>query len=175
MTAAAVLVALALITEPLAHEGSGAHEPPATAPSADAPVDQPPISESDREGAVRDAYTAAEARRGPLDGRWRLTARDGRALYVFQLSDPGQIADPRSGDPEAPVIEGAWRDPSRTSSAGGSGFLDSVRREGAALSLHFVDHDLARPMVVTLRQKRDGAWAGVLQGAGRRPVTMKRF
>jgi hypothetical protein len=170
MTAAAALAALALIAEPPpASNVSGAPEPPAP---AEAPTDQNPMSEADREAAVQGAYAAAEARRGPLDGRWRLTARDGRALYVFQLSDPGPIADPRSADATTPVIEGAWHDPARSSAAGGSGFLDSVHRDGAALSLSFFDRDPARPLVVSLRQRHDGVWAGVLQG---RRVTMTRF
>jgi hypothetical protein len=107
-----------------------------------------------------------------LDGRWRLTAGDGRPLYVFQLSDPGPVADPRSAKADRPAIEGAWRDPARSSAAGGSGFITSVHRDGAALSLRFVDRDPERPLVVSLRQRRNGVWTGVLQG---RRVTMTRF
>jgi hypothetical protein len=166
--AAAALAALALIADPPTSDASGAPAPP----PVDSQLEQPQMSEAERQAAVQGAYAAAEARRGPLDGRWRLTASDGRALYIFQLSDPGQVPDPRSGDPSAPVIEGAWRDPARPSAAGGSGFLSHVRRDGGSLSVRFVDRDPARPMVVTLRQQRDGVWAGVLRG---RRVTMSRF
>jgi hypothetical protein len=175
VTPAAALAALALGAaqpDPEAPPASGAPSPP----TIDSLLDQAPISEDARQAAVRSAYDAAQARRGDLDGRWRLDAVGGRTLYVFELSDPGQIADPRSVTPYVPVIEGAWRDPGRPSAAGGSGFLASVRRDGTALNLRFFDHDAARAQVVTLHLKADGDWSGVIEGERpARPVVMKRF
>ena len=79
-------------------------------PTIDSILEQAPMDEDARQAAVRAAFDAAQARRGGLDGRWRLSAGDGRVLYIFQFSDPGQSPDPRSITPQAPVIEGAWRD-----------------------------------------------------------------
>jgi hypothetical protein len=168
-------LALAALTL-MAVQAEPASPPPAPSaggpPTIDSLLEQAPISEDGREAAVRAAYAAAQARRGGLDGRWRLEAGDGHALYVFQLSDPGDIPDPRSTNPQTPMIEGAWRDPGRQG-AGGSGFLDSVRRDGAALILRFVDKD---PAIVSLRQRPDGTWSGTISGAGApRSVVLRRF
>jgi hypothetical protein len=171
VTPVLALAALALIAaQP---EPEGPPPPPASGapPTIDSLLDQPPISEDARQAAVQGAYTAAQARRGGLDGRWRLEAADGHALYIFQLSDPGPVPDPRSGNPSVPVIEGAWRNPVRKGS-GASGFLDSVQREGSALTLRFADGD--RPLTVSLRQRAGGDWSGAIDGPSR-PVVMKRF
>jgi hypothetical protein len=173
VTPALALAALALIGAQPEPKGT----PPAPSsggpPTIDSLLDQPPIGEDARQAAVQGAYAAAQARRGGLDGRWRLEAADGRALYIFQLSDPGPVPDPRSGNPGVPVIEGAWRDPGRQG-ASGSGFLDSVVREGSALTLRFIDGD--RPLTVSLRQRADGDWNGAIEGTGSsRPAVMKRF
>ena len=173
MTPILVLAALALIAAQPEPEGPPPTPSSGAPPTVDSLLDQPPISEDAREAAVRGAYAAAQARRGALDGRWRLEAGDGHDLYIFQLSDPGPVPDPRSGNPSIPVIEGAWRDPERKG-ADGSGFLDSVQREGSALTLRFVDADHA--LTVNLRQRASGDWRGALDGAGQsRPVVMKRF
>ncbi len=44
------------------------------------------------------AYDTAEARQGPLDGRWKLTGPNGDALFVMVFSDPGggNLARPAS-------------------------------------------------------------------------------
>jgi len=145
-------------------------------PTIDSILEQAPMDEDARQAAVRAAFDAAQARRGGLDGRWRLSAGDGRVLYIFQFSDPGQSPDPRSITPQAPVIEGAWRDPRREGATGGSGFLANVRRDGADLIVRFYDRDPARSQVVTLRFKPDGQWAGKLEGeAPSEPVVMTRF
>jgi hypothetical protein len=171
---AAPLAALALqagqTDEPAAPSSSGA---PA---SIDDLLGQTPMTEDAREAAVRAAYAAAQARRGGLDGRWRLEARDGRTLYVFQLSDPGFSPDPRSSTPGRPVIEGAWRDPARDGTHQGSGFLSSVERDGAALVVRFVDHNPDCTQDVSLRQRADGVWVGTLEGeTASQTVTMRRF
>ena len=179
MTPAAALAFMALSA---AQPDPDAQAPPAPSgaqpapPTIDSLLDQPPITEDQRQAAVRAAYDAAQARRGSLDGEWRLKAGDGRTLYVFQLSDPGPIADPRSINPHAPVIEGAWRDPARPSASGGSGFLVSVQRDGATLVLRFFDHDLARGQVVTLHSTPSGDWSGKIEGEGdAQRVVMGRF
>jgi hypothetical protein len=178
MTPAVALAALALNAaqpDPEAQPPSAPAGAPAP-PTIDSLLDQAPISEDARQAAVRSAFDAAEARRGDLDGRWRLEAGDGRILYIFQLSDPGQVADPRSITPHVPVIEGAWRDPGRAGAAGGSGFLASVQRDGTALTIRFSDRDPARSQVVRLHLKPDGDWAGGIEGeAASQPLVMKRF
>lgn len=169
--------ALMLLAAQTAEPDPDAAKPPAPsgAPATiDSLLDQIPMSEDAREAAVKGAYAAAQARRGALDGRWRLSATDGRVLYIFQLSDPGPIPDPRSSTPSVPVIEGAWRDPSRASDDGGSGFLTSVQRDGAGLTLRFTDHE--RSEVVSLRQRAADDWTGTILGeAVSRPVVMARF
>ena len=150
--------------------------PPTEPPTIDSLLSQEPLSEDAREAAVKAAFAAAQARRGPLDGRWRLSAPDGQALYIFQFTDPGQSPDPRSINPSVPVIEGAWRDPRRAGAVGGSGFLASVRRDGAGLTVQFADRDPAHLQIVTLHPLANGDWAGALEGeAASRPVTMRRF
>jgi len=152
--------------------------PSATAepPSIDSILEQEPLTEDARQAAVRGAFDAAQARRGSLDGRWRLSGGGGEVLYIFQFTDPGQTPDPRSTTPSVPVIEGAWRDPRRAGSADGSGFLASVQREGAALTVRFPDPDSAHFRSVTLHARASGDWAGQLEGAGApQSVVMTRF
>ena len=185
-----VLAALAVLLMQAAQpaEPSAPAAPPVAAPTPPAPstpaqptidsvLDQEPITEDAREAAVKAAFAAAQARRGPLDGRWRLSTPDGQTLYIFQLADPGQSPDPRSISPSVPVIEGAWRDPRREGAVGGSGFLTNVRRDGADLILRFSQGaDPARSQLVTLRLRPAGDWAGTLQGeTAPQPVVMTRF
>ena len=178
MTLIATLAALALLA---AQPPASPATPPTTEsapapPTIDSLLDQPPIDEDARQAAVRAAYAAAEARRGSLDGRWRLSTPDGQALYIFQFSDPGRSPDPRSISPSVPVVEGAWRDPLRAGAAGSSGFLINVRRDGADLIVRFQDQEPAHPRLVKLHQRPDGVWAGTLESeAEPRPVVMARF
>jgi hypothetical protein len=146
----------------------------AAEPTIDSLLEDQPISEDARETAVRAAFDAAQARRGALDGRWRLSAGDGRTLYIFQFADPGRTPDPRSSSPSVPVVEGAWRDPRRAGLPDSSGFLAGVERSGAALTVRFQDAD--HPRIVTLRPGRGGDWAGTLEGeAPAQAVVMTRF
>jgi hypothetical protein len=174
MTAAAVLAALALQA---GQPGDEPAPPPSGAPpTIDSLLDQQTMTEDERAAAVRSAYAAAQARRGVLDWRWRLADARGRELYVFQFSDPGDIPDPRSSSPFVPVIEGAWRDPRRDGTHQGSGFLDSVRRDGADLVVRFIDHDPDHPQVVTLHPGAEGAWSGAIEGeAPSKAVVMRRY
>lgn len=171
-----VLAALALLAVQAGEPDADAPKPPigssAPPPTIDSLLDQPPMDEDARQAAVQAAYAAAQARRGGLDGRWRLTGADGQPLYIFQFTDPGPSPDPRSSSPSVPVIEGAWRDPSRPGAAG-SGFLDSVQRDGEDLVVRF--HDQDRAQVVTLHP-RGGGWSGGIEGeAASRPVAMSRY
>jgi hypothetical protein len=175
MSAAAALLVLALQAGPPAWPEAPASPPPAP-PTIDSLLEQAPMSEDERSAAVRAAYGAAEARRGGLDGRWRLTDARGQALYIFQISDPGGAPDPRSSNPRVPVIEGAWRDPRREGTRHDAGFLSSVQRDGAGLVVRFVDRDPSRPQVVTLRPRAGGDWTGEIAGeAAAKAVVMSRF
>jgi len=158
--------------QPAAPASSGAPAPP----TIDSLLDQAPMDEDARQAAVRAAYDAAQARRGSLDGRWRLSAKDGEPLFVFQFSDPGQVPDPRSSSPSVPVIEGSWMDAVSSSRKDGSGFLSSVERAGDALTLRFdISPDLRRERTVVLRRQAGGDWVGDLMINGApRPVVMKR-
>jgi hypothetical protein len=152
---------------------SGAQPAP---PTIDSLLDQPPISEDARAAAVRAAFDAAQARRGSLDGRWRLAAKNGGALFLFQFSDPGQIPDPRSANPRVPVIEGSWMDAFSSTARNGSGFLTSVERSGDALTLRFdISPDPRRERVVVLHRQSGGDWVGDMMVNGApQPVVMRR-
>src|SRR5579859_4290776 len=94
-----VLAALALLAVQAGEPDADAPKPPigsSAPPTIDSLLDQPPMDEDARQAAVQAAYAAAQARRGGLDGRWRLTGADGQPLYIFQFTDPGPSPDPRS-------------------------------------------------------------------------------
>lgn len=191
MTAFAALAALTLMaaqasgaaqTPAPPAESSSAPAPAAPAPSGQAPtidsiLEQAPMDEDARQAAVRAAFDAAQARRGGLDGRWRLTADDGRVLYVFQFSDPGQIPDPRSSSPGVPVIEGSWLDPGQDKLPDGSGFLSSAERQHDDLTLSFEPTtDARRGRTVVLHRRPSGDWVGRLEAGGAsQPVVMSRY
>ena len=140
-----------------------------------APTQGVQVIEIDQEAAVRGAFRAAEALQGPLDGLWRVQDNDGRTLFVFALADPGDAPAPLSAMPDHPGVEGAWRDPNKARAQGSSGFLDSVRSDGARVSIRFAE-DPAQPETLSLSAGRDGRWRGELNVAGApRPVIMTRF
>jgi hypothetical protein len=173
------LAALALLTAAAPDGSSDEAPPPASgpaAPSIDSILTQEPPTEDAREAAVRGAFAAAEALRGGLDGRWRLSNADGTPLYIFQLADSGYASDPRSSTPWAPTIEGAWRDLQREGAIDSSGFVTAVERTGGAVVIRFYNRDPSRPLVVTLTQGASGDWSGALEADGaRRSVVMSRF
>ena len=91
-------------------------------------------------------------------------AADGEALYILELSDPGDGGE----------VEGAWRDPQRAGTAGSSGFLASVRLDGENLDIRFEGGLF--PRRIALKPAPGGGWAGELIHDGpRKTVTMIRY
>ena len=147
-------------------------EPPATTPDDSAPPFDP-LADDAQGLTVESAYRAAQARRGSLDGRWRLSDGAGAPLFDFQLSDPGAAPSPASADPDHPQIEGAWRDLRREGALAASGFLASVQRDGETLELTFAEGP--RTMRIRLKPASGPGWSGELdEGAGPKPVFLDR-
>jgi hypothetical protein len=167
-------------TPPVAPPVQPAQAPPAATPAA--PVgpdgeDGPPASNAQAgvgESQIRTGYQTAEATRGALDGRWRLSLDSGQVLYVFQFSDSGGAPDPRATTPMSPQVEGAWRDMRRPDGLNASGMFETVRRYGANITIVFDEGDPPQPQTLTL-QPLGSAWTGDLTIAGvRTGVTMTR-
>jgi hypothetical protein len=187
---AAVVVGQAPAAPPL----TSVAPPVQTAPAAPTPAAQPaaspapPAASSDEDGPpasnaqsgvgetqIRASYQMAEASRGALDGRWRLAGADGGALYLFQFSDSGGAPDPRATTPMAPQVEGAWQDLRLPPNAlNATGMFETVRRDGARLSIVLDEGDPPRTETITL-QPAGSAWTGeFVDGATRATVTMTR-
>ena len=116
------------------------------------------------EARVHAAYDDAEARQGPLDGRWQLTGADGDPLFVLVLSDPGGAN-----------IVGAWRDMRRTPRAQDSGFLTGGARTADGVDVRFTEPGQSET-VLQLRPTADGRWGGELTESGAvRSVVLSRF
>jgi hypothetical protein len=116
------------------------------------------------EARVHAAYDGAEARQGPLDGRWQLTGADGDPLFVLVFSDPG-------GD----TIVGAWRDMRRTPRAQDSGFLTGGARTSDGVDIRFTEPGQGET-VLQLKPTADGRWGGELTESGAvRSVVLTRF
>jgi hypothetical protein len=174
--------------------------PPLTAPAPPAPVvqptptpapapappstpvvpdgeDGPPASNAQAgvgESQIRTSYQTAEATRGALDGRWRLSLDGGQELYIFQFSDSGGAPDARATTPMSPQVEGAWRDMRHPDGLNASGMFETVRHNGADLTIVFDEGEPPRPQTLTL-QPLGSAWTGALTIAGvRTKVTMTR-
>lgn len=107
----------------------------------------PPLAGPAYESRIRASLVATQTFQGPLDGGWRLAGPSG-PLYDLQLVDRNTGA-----------VEGAWRDLRRPGALTGSGLLDAVERDGAALRLTF---DGGKTAVLT--PGADGAWTGQLDG-----------
>jgi len=157
-----------------------AQAPPAATPAAPVAPDGengPPASNAQAgvgESQIRTGYQTAEATRGALDGRWRLSLDGGQVLYVFQFSDSGGAPDPRATTPMSPQVEGAWRDMRRPDGLNASGMFETVRRYGANITIVFDEGDPPQPQTLTL-QPLGSAWTGDLSIAGvRTRVTMTR-
>ena len=104
---------------------------------------------------------AAQSRQGPLDGKWLLAGAAGRAMFEFQLVDPGEGAP----------VDGAWR---RLDAARRSGFV-LVGRDGVRTTFRFFEEGGSAPVAVTLEPSADGSWRGELaRGDRTEPVTLRR-
>jgi len=111
------------------------------------------------------AYDNAEARQGPLDGRWKINGQDGDELFVLVLSDP-----------ESGNLVGAWRDLRRGGGADGSGYLSMIERTADGIYVRFTEPEQGVDTVIQLRPTADGGWGGELTESGAvRSVVMKRF
>jgi hypothetical protein len=117
------------------------------------------------EQRIRQSVAAAEGLQGALDGEWTLYGADGKVLYVFMFVDPASGRGP---------LEAAWRDPRRQRGADDLGVVDSLQRDGAILTLNFVAHPGAPPVVVHLQDAGPG-WSGQLtDGGSAQTVSLRR-
>jgi hypothetical protein len=165
---AAIAVTLSLAA------GAAADDPEAPPPQAPVPAQTSVVGGPDQGASVAAAYAAAEALQGPLDGLWRLEDQTGRTLFILSLADPGGAPAPLAEHPDAPEVEGAWRDPGRTGSPDGSGLIESVRLGAGRVRIRMGPS--AEAETLSLTAGADGRWKGELVGRGsRRPVTMTRF
>lgn len=142
-------------------EGDAAGPPrrrPLTAPvTVDAYVRSYEATPTDIEIAYEQGVASAELRAdqsaGPLDGLWRISDADGRALYEVVLMDPG-----------VGPVEGGWRD---DRNAGGA------VSDGRTLTLEGLSPEGGGGVIV-LERAGEG-WRGRLTVDGRsRPVTITR-
>jgi hypothetical protein len=135
----------------------------------------PPAAAPDKSGGaaqVMAGFRTAEALRGALDGRWRITSRKGEGLYLIQLADPDGRADPAASAPDTP--EGAWLDLRRAQSMEGVGYLAAAKRVGPSLTLLFFEGQ-GGARTIELRPDSRGRWRGELVADRERsPVVMNR-
>lgn len=140
--------------------------PPTTGPHVNDPVvETDPLTAADRDydNKVLGAFQNAQARQGPLDGRWLVKSLEGSVLYAFQITDPGDGPS---------KVEGVWRDP-RVNGPDATGFVDDVSSQGDETILAFresgVDHQLR------VRSGGSGSWSGQIRTRGvSAPVLMLR-
>jgi hypothetical protein len=124
------------------------------------------LSADDLDTRIRGASAAAQTLQGPLDGRWSIDASDGSPLYTFLFVDSGRA---NAG------LEGAWRDLRGGAGLSATGVIDSVQRNGGALSAAFYPRAGAGSVSLNLVQLSDGSWSGDMsQGGERRSVRMVR-
>ena len=116
-------------------------------------VEKDALTSQDRayDNVVLGAFQNAQARQGPLDGRWVVKTTEGVELYAFQFSDPG--AGPAR-------VEGVWRDP-RVNGPTATGFVDDVTQQGGETVLAFQQAGEGRQL--RLRSGGTGAWSGQVQ------------
>jgi hypothetical protein len=166
MIGACLALALATAAPPAqaSPAADGATTTKATAPDAVAAPADPLFDGKAAGSSVEAAFRAAEGRRGPLDGRWRLRDRDGTPLYDFLLDDPGSADADRSTDPAHPDVEGAWRDLRRAGAVGDAGVLGEVRHDRDRLLIRF--QATGGWIDLTLHPIAGGAWAGDLSEGG---------
>lgn len=153
-------------------EGDAAAEDRAT-PAAPVSVDlytggyeRPPTA---TEQAYEQGVISAEARRdalaGPLDGMWRVSEAEGRALLQVLLTDP--VAG-------GPVV-GAWRDLDGVGATPELGAFVSIERRDGGLRAVFRKQGAGSDSVLDVAPAANGALIGQLRYEGRtRQVTMRR-
>jgi len=112
---------------------------------------------------VRQSYSAADQKQGPLEGTWRLTTADGKPLFSFQLADL-----PKGG------VEGAWRDLRRPSALGGSGFIAEIYRDEDGLRMSFYERDGEGATEIVLSPSGPNEWSGNLWDDSRKIAVLMR-
>jgi hypothetical protein len=148
---------------PAAQPDSQTEEPSGALPPD--PLGQGKQAQQLWEARLHAAYDDAEARQGPLDGRWQLTGADGDPLFVMVISDPGGAN-----------LAGAWRDLRRGSGAQGSGFLTIGARTSDGVDIRFTEPGQSAETVLQLRPTADGRWGGELTESGSvGSVVLSRF
>jgi len=130
--------------------------PPGATHVNDPVVETDPLTAADRDydNKVLGAFQNAQARQGPLDGRWLVKSPDGSVLYAFQITDPGD----GSGK-----VEGVWRDP-RVNGPDATGFVDDVSQAGGETVLAFKQAGFEHQL--RLRSGGSGSWSGQIRTAG---------
>lgn len=130
------------------------YQPPAIRPFETPPGPGVSDVETFFDDGVAAAERSADARAGPLDGRWRALGTDGRPLLSLVLRDAGDG-----------TVEGAWRQ----GDDGRARLVDVITVEGARAALTLDRHDSLR-----LQRSGDG-WRGEFVHNGQaRPVTLHR-
>ena len=130
------------------------YRPPAIRPFETAPGPGVSDVETFFDQGVAAAERSADARAGPLDGRWRALGADGRPLLSLVLRDSGNG-----------TVEGAWR----PGADGRARLVQTISVDGNRVALTLDRHD-------TLRLQRSGdGWRGEFVHNGQaRAVTLRR-
>jgi hypothetical protein len=135
-------------------------------PATPAPAPAVAVDMTGGTAQVLAAFRAAQAARGPLEGLWRVTTRDGRPLYLIAIADSAGQPDPRAADPDTPDLEGAWMDLRPAGVFTGAGYLAAAKVAGRSLELFF--YERGRPVTRALVLRRSGkTWSGRLDEGGR--------
>lgn len=130
------------------------YQPPAIRPFETAPGPGVSDVETFFDQGVAAAERSADARAGPLDGRWRALGTDGNPLLSLVLRDAGDG-----------TVEGAWR----RGDDGRARLVDAISVDGARAALTLDRHDSLR-----LQRSGDG-WRGEFIHNGQaRAVTLHR-
>jgi hypothetical protein len=131
--------------------------------AAQAAVAEPPaLGPAALDARIKASAAAAQSLQGPWDGSWILRDAQGRALFVFQITDPAD------GGP----LAGAWREADGT---GSTGWLDSITRRGDGLDLGFTPAGQSTTTTIRLERRDGRSAAGRMASAGpRRAVTLTR-
>ncbi len=126
-------------------EDGAAAPPPASAPP-------PAVDSRVYDDTIMQLARSAQSRRGMFDGGWLIAAKDGRALYRFQLAD--------GGGQTASALEGAWLNLRAATRAASAGFINTVSFDGLQLMLRFNESGPDDLTVVVVAPGVGGTWAG---------------